>query len=204
MGILSASVSITRYKVTGKLEEPVLQTIADGLRRNMITDIDNEASEKAVGWTSFEYPFNPNFEGSSFVMGAYLIFSLRIDKKAIPPKIVKKHHTIEMAKHLAETGRDRLSKNEKRAIREKVVNDLCLRIPATPAVCDLIWHMEDASLWFFSNQKAANEELETLFSNSFQVNLVRLFPYAVADLMLNLSESDRQILSNLSPARFTE
>ena len=90
MGILSGSVSITRYKVFGKVSAPITENIAMGLSDNTIAEIDNQVSEKAVGWTSFEKPFQPNFEGSSFVYGSYFIFSLRIDKKNITAKVLKK------------------------------------------------------------------------------------------------------------------
>ena len=63
MGLLSSTVSITRYKVEGKLEEPVMEKVAEGLRKNILLEIDNDPSEKAVGWTSFEKPFHPEFEG---------------------------------------------------------------------------------------------------------------------------------------------
>jgi recombination associated protein RdgC len=204
MGLLSSSVSVTRYKVEGKPAEPVLETIADGLKKNVITEIDNDIAEKSSGWTSFETPFKPDFEGSSFVVGTYLIFSMRIDKKAIPSKIIKKLCDEEIAKKLAQTGRERLSRTEKQAIRENIVNSLSLRIPATPCMYNLVWSMEEEWLWFFSNQKAANEELETMFSKSFGLSLVRLFPYTAADLTAGLSDEERRLLSELSPARFTE
>ncbi len=204
MGLLSSSVSVTRYKVEGKPAEPVLETIADGLKKNVITEIDNDIAEKSSGWTSFENPFKPDFEGSSFVVGTYLIFSMRIDKKAIPSKIIKKLCDEEIANKLAQTGRERLSRNEKQAIRENVVNSLSLRIPATPCIYDLVWSMEEEWLWFFSNQKAANEELETMFSKSFGLSLVRLFPYTAADLTAGFSDAEHTLLSELSPARFTE
>jgi outer membrane protein OmpU len=44
---------------------------------------------------------------------------------------------------------------------------LSLRIPATPNFYDVLWKYEEAELWFFTNQKSANEELETQFSQSF-------------------------------------
>ena len=81
MGIVSGSVSITRYKVQGQIKPPITENIANGLRLNTIAEIDNQISDKAVGWTSFDKPFQPNFEGSSFVYGSYFLFSLRIDKK---------------------------------------------------------------------------------------------------------------------------
>ena len=204
MGILSSSVSVTRYKVVGKLEEPILETVANGLKKNAITEIDNDISEKAVGWTSFHKPYHPDFYGSSFVYANHLVFSLRIDKKSIPAKILKKHFMIESARRLAKTGREFLSRNEKKILKDQIIDRLSLRIPATPNLYDIIWSYEESSLWFFSNLKAANEELETLFRHSFDLTLIRLFPYTTADLILGLSDSERDILSNLSPTAFVD
>jgi len=204
MGLLSSSVSITRYKVDGRLAEPIIQTVAIGLKKNTIIDIDNEAFESAIGWTSFDTPFKPNFEGSSFVIGPHFFFSMRIDKKNISSKVVKKLYAKEMVKRLAESGRDYLSREEKKMIKDAVIHALNMRIPATPNVYDLIWKYEDAELWFFSHQKAANEALETLFSKSFRLNLIRLFPYTAATLTAGLSESQLDSLSSLSPTSFTE
>lgn len=204
MGLLSSTVSITRYKVEGKIQGPVLQTIANCLKQNAIPEIDDDFSDKIVGWTSFEHPFRPDFEGSSFVIGSYLIFALRIDKKTTPAKVIKKHYSIEASKRLAESGRRYLSRDEKNAIKEHVTNVLSMRIPSTPNTYDLIWNLEDSYLWFFSNLKSANEELESLFSRSFKLSLIRLFPYTTASLMTDISDSQRDILVNLSPTNFTE
>jgi recombination associated protein RdgC len=204
MGLLSSSVSITRYKVEGRLPEPIIETVAAGLKKNTLIDIDNEAFESAIGWTSFDTPFKPNFEGSSFVVGPHFFFSMRMDKKNISAKVVKKMYTQQMAKSLAESGREYLSREEKKLIKDAVIHSLNLRIPATPNVYDLIWKYEDAELWFFSHQKAANEALETLFSKSFKLTLIRLFPYTAAMLTAGLSEAQLDSLSSLSPTSFTE
>ncbi len=204
MGLLSSAVSITRYRVEGKLEGPVLETMAKCLKKNMIPEVDDDISDKTVGWTSFDKPFNPNFEGSSFVIGTYFVFSLRIDKKIVPSSVIKKHCDMEAARRLAETGRQYLSRDERRMIKEHVISALTLRIPATPNVYDLIWNYEESSLWFCSTLKSANEELETLFFKSFQLPLIRLFPYTAADLVMGLSDTQRDILVKLSATDFTE
>jgi len=204
VGILSATVSITRYKVEGKIKEPVPETVFKALKENPVLEIDGDVSEKAVGWTSFDTPLNPDFGGSSFDFGSYLVFSLRIDKKTIPPKVLKKYCAQEAEKRLAGTGRAYLSKDEKQSIKEYVTNLLNRRIPATPNVYDLLWNLEAGRLLFFSNLKAANEELETLFSKSFKLSLIRLFPFTMADLATGLSPEDRDILHKLSPTLFME
>jgi hypothetical protein len=133
-----------------------------------------------------------------------MVFALRIDKKSIPPKLVQKHYALEAAKYLADTGRPFLSGNEKNAIKEQIVKTLIRRIPAIPNVYDLVWHYNDASLWFFSNLKSANEALETLFIQSFGLPLIRLFPYTTADMIAGLSDRQRDLLLKLAPSQGEE
>jgi len=204
MSILSSTVSITRYKVHGKIKPPIIDHISDGLKSNTILEIDNQISDKAIGWTSFDTPFQPDFDGSSFVYANYFVFALRIDKKNITAKVLKKHYTIEAAKRMADSGRDFLSKNEKKLVKEHVISKLIVRIPATPNIYDLVWNYEDSVVWFFSNLKAANEELETLFSKSFDLSLIRLFPYTAAELSADLTDSQLDELKKISPTPFVK
>lgn len=111
---------------------------------------------------------------------------------------------MESARRLAKTGREFLSRNEKKVLKDQIIDRLSLRIPATPNLYDVIWNYEESSLWFFSNLKEANEEVATLFRLSFDLTLIRLFPYTTADLILGLSDSEKDILSNLSPTVFTD
>ena len=203
MGLLSASNSITRYLVNGHLKKPVLQTVATGLNKNVISEIDDHASDKSVGWTSFEKPYQPDFRGSTYVFGSYFVFALRIDKKSIPSRVVKKHFMMESARRLADSGKQYLSRNEKQTIKDHVVDQLNLKVPATPNVYEVIWHYEDSVLWFFSNLKAPNEELETLFLRSFDLSLVRVIPYTAAYLDPDLTDTEKDLLLKLSPTKFS-
>lgn len=202
MSFLSNLISITRYTVEGRLKAPLLETVAAGLKKNAISEIDDQSSEKAVGWTSFKKPYQPDFSGSDFVYGNYLVFSLRIDKKSIPPKVVKKYFMIESTRRLADSGRQQLSRNENQIIRDQVIDRLNIKVPATPHVYDLIWNFEDSLLWFFSNLKASNEELETLFLRSFDLRLIRMFPYTAAYLASDLTAAEKDILTEISPTKF--
>lgn len=198
MGLLSATTSLSRFKVDGQLDDPVIDTIAAGLKKNIITDIDGNPSDRAVGWSSFQDPFKPDFEGSSFIIGTSIVFALRIDKKSIPNKMVQKHVAVESARRLQELGRDFLSANEKKMIKDHVINQLSLKMPATPNVYDVVWQYETGDLWFFSNLKSANEELETLFIKSFGVSLVRSIPYTMAALDKRITASEQDTLNKLS------
>lgn len=205
MGLLSSTQTIARYRVEGRFSDSPTEQVRNGLKKQIITDIDNEAQDMAVGWTSFEAPYTPDFEDASFQIGTHYVFAMRIDKKSIPTKVVKQQVAIATAKRLAESDREFLSKNEKSEIKEHVMNVLTIRIPPTPNVFDVVWQYEQQEVWLYSTQKAANEEFETLFNKSFSgIKLIRLFPYTQADLTLSLTDTDRDRLAALTPEDFTE
>jgi recombination associated protein RdgC len=202
MSLLSSNVSITRYQVLGQLSDPIMDNLTQLLTQNAIVEIDDEDMDQSSGWTSFEDPFFPDFTGSTFVMGSQFIFSFRMDKKAIPSKVVNKRYLQEIKKRLKISGKDFLSRNEKKQIKEDVIRELSLRIPATPNVFDVLWNYEKKSLWFFSTQKSANEAFEIFFTKSFKLNLVRRFPYTAA--LKYLKDSEKDMLNRLTPSHFME
>ena len=204
MGLLSSRTSVTCYQVEGTLPKPIVDSIEKGLANNAISNIDNKPVEKATGWTSFETPYVPNFSDSSFLWGTDLIFSLRLDKKTVSTRVVRKQCEEKAQKYMEKTGQKILAKNERKTIKEKVLNDLILRIPATPQVYDLVWKYEESRLWFFSNLKGANEELENIFFKSFSLRLLRLFPYTIADLTADFSDKQKDDLFKTSPTNFME
>ena len=204
MGLLSTSVSITQYRVEGRLADPVMETVRAALNKHAVDDIDNEASEQVIGWTPLENPFAPNFDSADIIIDTTFVFSLRIDKKSIPAKVVQKHFDMEMKRRLEESKRDFLARAEKQEIRDRVVNVLNTRIPATPNVYDLTWDYEAGRLWFFTNLKSANEALESLFKQSFKLSLIRLFPYTAAECSQDLSGPEKDNLNQLKPTVFME
>jgi recombination associated protein RdgC len=198
MGLLSSSASITRYQVMGKMPEPLLENVRDALKQNTIREIDHEPMEKSAGWTSFESPFKPDFENSPLIYGTHIIFSLRIDKKKVPAKALAKQVNMETAKRLQKSDRKTLSKAEKAQLKDEVLHRLLMRMPATPDIYDMVWDYEAQALWFFSNLKAANEELEAMFAKTFKLSIIRMFPYTMADMACSLSASQRDALVKLA------
>ncbi|RJQ68953.1 MAG: exonuclease [Desulfobacteraceae bacterium] len=198
MGLLSATTSAVRYRVDGQVEHPVLETIAQGLKKGVITDIDNQPSEQTAGWTSFRNPFEPDFEGSSFLVGTYILFSLRIDKKTIPPKLLQKHFSAESAQRLKALDREFLSNEEKKGLKDQIILRLNQKMPATPNIYDVVWQYEKGLLWFFSTLKSANELLETLFFKSFGLHLIRMIPYTMALFNPEITGAQRDALEKLA------
>ncbi len=203
MGLLSSSVSVARYRVEGEIEDALVETVKQGLKKNAVSEIEDEYAEIAVGWTPFESPFDPDFEKFSFTFGTCFLFTLRIDKKSVPSKIVQKQVAMEVAKRLKESGREFLSKNEKTDIKDMITEKLMRQMPSIPNMYDVLWIPEDHSLLFFTTQKAANEELETLFKTSFKLKLIRLFPFTMAEGDKGFSDHDRDKIATLVPVKYS-
>lgn len=197
MGLLSTTTSLTRYRVEGHLEEPIIDGVYSGLKEHCIADIDENPSDQAAGWVTFQNPFQRSFDNANIVMGTDFVFALRIDKKSIPAKMVQKHIAIESESRMKVTGRDFLSPDEKLAIKDHVLNRLHLKMPSTPSVYDVVWQYEKKEVWFFSNLKGANEELETLFIKSFGLSLTRCIPYTMAALDKHMTSDQLDALSRL-------
>jgi hypothetical protein len=198
MGLLSTTTSLTRFRVEGQLDEPIIESVYQGLKQHSIADIDENPSDQAVGWTTFQNPYQNGFDDANVVFGTDFVFALRIDKKSIPAKMVQKHIAIESDKRLKDLDREFLSADEKRAIKDLVLNRLHLKMPSTPSVYDVVWQYEKKRLWFFSNLKGANEELETLFIKSFGLSLMRSIPYTMAAFDNEMNSEQLDALSRLS------
>jgi hypothetical protein len=132
------------------------------------------------------------------LIGTYLVFALRIDRKSVSSKMVQKHYAIESAKRLKESGREFLSASEKQMLKDHVIDKLTLKMPSTPNIHDVVWQYESGDVWFFNNLKSANEALETLFIKSFGVSLVRSIPYTMAMMDPNISDKEQDLLHKLS------
>jgi DNA recombination-dependent growth factor C len=203
VGLLSSSTSLTRYRITGTPQHPLKESVYSGLTKNAVPSIEDNTSPKTIGWTSFNNPYQSDFDEYSFIFGNYFAFSLRIDQKTIPVNLVNKYVAIDSARKLESTGREFLSRDEKKLIKEHVINTLHLRIPATPKIYNILWNYDASYLMFFTNLKNPNEEVETLFATSFNLRLVRLFPYTLAELACGLSDQERDTLQRLSPTKWS-
>ncbi len=202
MQLLSSTLSVTRFKVEGRLADPVVETLRKGLSEFAIREIDSKPVEKSFGFTRADLPFTPDFSGDEILFGTNFVFSLRIDKKRIPAKVVKKEQMAMEAEKMARTGRQRLSTAEKKEIKELVVQRLLTRVPAVPNVYDIVWDYENETVWFFSGLKEASEVLESLFSKAFGLTIIKLFPFTWVWFSGSLSHREKDLVKQAVPTLF--
>ncbi len=203
MGIISSAHAVSRYHIDGKIEGSILEEVRNALTKYCIPKIENEYDEISAGWTPIESPYNPDFEKFSFQFGTYFVFSLRVDKKSIPAKLIQKHMAIEIDKKKKKSGREFISKNETSEIKDRVTDILMHKIPAVPNVYDVLWSYEEKNCYLYTTQKAANELFETLFFKSFNLKPIRLFPYTLIEMKSNFNNQQKDRILSLAPVKYS-
>ena len=203
MGLISSTHSITRYHIDGKFDGSINEEILNGLIKYSIPKIESEYDEITAGWTPIESPYNPDFEKFSFSFGTYFVFSLRIDKKSIPGKLIQKYMAVEIEKKIENSGRNFISRNEKLELKEHVTDILMHKIPAVPSLYDILWDYEQKNIYLYTTQKAANEFFETIFLKSFKLKPIRLFPYTLIETKSLFSNTQKDKVLNLTPLKYS-
>ena len=203
MGLIFSTHSVSRYHIDGKIEGSIIDEVRNGLIKHCIPKIESEYDDISAGWTPVESPYNPDFDKFSFLFGTYFLFSLRIDKKSIPAKLIQKYIAIEIEKKKEKSGRDFISKQEKSEIKELVIDVLMHKIPAIPSVYDVLWNYEEKNLYLYTTQKAANEFFETIFLKSFNLKPIRLFPYTIVETKSKFSNLQKDRIQTLVPLKYS-
>ncbi len=203
MGLISSTHAVSRYHIEGKFEGSAAEEVRNNLIAYSIPKLESEFDALSAGWTPFESPYNPDFDKFSIQFGTFFLFSLRIDKKSIPVRLVQKYMALEIEKKMEKSGREFISKNEKTEIKEMVMDLLMHKIPAVPSIYEILWNYEEQNLYLFTTQKAANELFETLFFKSFKLKPIRLFPYTLVETKSAFSNSDKDRIFSLAPLKYT-
>ena len=204
MGFLNASCTFTRYRV---LEHPPVDLwpqIPALLKRYAFQDIDALPGEQqSFGWTSFDDMLDTEWAAAPPEKGAYLTFALRLDTRRVPPAVLKKHHALtvrEEKRRMAEQGKQFISRERKKELKEQVLLRLMRHFLPIPAMFEVIWATEADLVYFASTQRKMLDMFEEYFTKCFELPLEQLTPYGLA--AISLSEHELNRLDTLGPTIF--
>lgn len=176
MGLRKGTLTFSRYRVTGTLPDRFADFFNERLRRHAFQSVWRTSDEKAAGWTALDDPLDTEFQFASYAQGRYLLFSLRIDRKSVPPALLKLRVAEAEQQKRQETGQKRLYREQREAIREAVRLDLLGRALPAPSFCEICWSPADNRLSFGSLSDKLFDELQDLFRESFSLSLVPYLP----------------------------
>ncbi len=201
MGILSSSVSLTRYRIVGDIPDEFWSEIPDRLKKYKFRDIDQSTDERSFGWTSFDDMLDTSWSLSTPHKADYLAFALRLDTRRIPPAVMKKHFRLALdqaRKELEAKGQKFISRDQKKEIKENVTIRLFARTLPIPAVFDVVWDTAGSLVYLGSTSPKIKELFQDLFTNTFELHPEPQTPYFKA--AANMDKDQKKQLDEMEAA----
>lgn len=200
MGALNGSISFTRFYVEGDLPANFRDDFVDRINTRIFAPIapEDEDTER-MGWCSIEHPLDLDLDAYKVFYNEYLNIGLRIDKWRIPSPILKAHYTEAEREYMAEHNKERLSRDEKVEIKERVEIKLRHRTMPSMKVIDMSWNTHTGMLRFWNQSAKTCELFQAFFEDTFQMRLVPQSPYTDA-LQFELTDDQVELLSMLEPS----
>jgi DNA recombination-dependent growth factor C len=205
LGILSSSVGLSRYRVAHKVPDDFWTEVPDRLKKNQFRDIDQSAEERSFGWTSFDDMLDTNWTLGTPHKAHYLVFTLRLDTRRIPPAVMKKHLrlALDLAKEeLKEKGQKFVSRDQKKEIKDSVRSRLLARTLPIPAIFDVVWDTSTNMVYLASTSPKIKELFVDQFAITFELHLEPRSPYFMA--LPGMDQDQKRQLEELDPALFAE
>jgi hypothetical protein len=177
MSLLKGSFTFSRFHVEGPLPQAFLNFVNSRIKANSYQDSFKSTEEKTMGWVSLTDILDSHFQNANYALGDYLIFSLRVDRKVIPAKLMKIKIMEEERRQLAESGKSRLHKQQASAIKDKIKLELLKKIDPVPSFYDVCWAVSQNTLYFSSLSDNVAQDFADLFKKTFALTLKRFSPH---------------------------
>lgn len=171
MGLLKGSFTFTRFHVEGQLPQAFLNFVNSRIKSNAYQSTIKSTEEKRMGWVSLADVLDTNFENANYALGDFLIFSLRVDRKLISPKLLKIKLMEEERRFLAQSGKERINKTIATGIKDKVKLELLSRTDAVPSFYDVCWAVGKNVVYFSSLADKTADDFVDLFKKTFSLSL---------------------------------
>jgi len=177
MGLSKGTLTFTRYRVAGGLPEALADFMDRQIKLFAFRELMAGTDEKVLGWTSLDNVLDTDFEYANYSLGDYYVFSLRIDRRAVPPALLKLRVLKAEKEFLEEKGLKKLYKGQREDIRETVKLGLMSRAQPVPSFQEVCWSVSEGWLLFGSLAEKVNDEFKELFKRSFNLSLFPFLPW---------------------------
>lgn len=167
MGIMSNTVSIYQYKVTG--DPGNASWVQECLARNRFVPIDTTPDEESAGWVCLDDHEGLDFDNENvFRRDPYYAFTFRRDQRRVPASVLKGHLDRECARWLSERPAvSRVPFKRKAEIRENIHASLLAKTLAVPSFVDVVWNAETGIVMVANISEKVLDLVEDHFSRTF-------------------------------------
>ncbi len=177
MGFLKGSVSFTQFEIADHVQFKDQEEFNRRIKAKAFQAFFPKSATESIGWTSFNDVLNTDFAYSAPIDPRYRIFSLRIDRRMIPAAVMKMRCLEAEKKWLAENRVKKIYKDQREAIRESVRLELEENIPPVPKVIEVVWNVEEGTVYVGSLSPNILQNFVDIFRTTFDLQLNPTQPF---------------------------
>ncbi len=207
MALTSGPISFQRFNVDGALPADVDDRFVAALNRHTFGKLATLEDGTQLGWIGPGHLFENEIVAERIAWGRFALFALRVDKSQVPGNVLKSYVRLEEDMALAASGRDYLSRGQKRDAKEAALlraqqelkDGAFRRMNSYPLLVDL----EHRRVYFASHSRALADHLVRLFTDTFGGVLQVATPEVVARRICSAGGRDH-VLDSLTPFRLVK
>lgn len=204
MSALKGSLTYARFFVegepTGRFHESFLKAIHKNALQPLVPEED---TPERSGWCRIGEPFDLAPVHDDVFFNEFLNLGFRTDRWAVPGALLRAKLREAEGAFLERNGRERMTRAEKKELKDMVSKQLRREIPPRTRAVDMSWSLGDGIVRFFSQAPAPAGLMSDLFTKTFKLKLVPEAPYTLA-ARLGLSKAEEAAWLAAEPTDLTE
>ncbi|MDR1038766.1 MAG: recombination-associated protein RdgC [Deltaproteobacteria bacterium] len=200
MGILKGAPTVTRYRLADAVPSDYTEEfIGERLKKFAFRDIENSSEESSSGWVELLDALNWDFGEGSYRIGPNYAFTMRLDQRKLPGKILNRYYVIREAEVVEKTGR-KPNGVRRKELKEALRLELLRRCLLTTDLYEVVWLTGRQEIWLSGGGEKLRALFEDLWGRTFGIAIRMLVPVTIG---LELLDDDGRLrLLGLKPSLF--
>jgi hypothetical protein len=167
MGLLKGTITLSRFSFAGKETTDTAESFDRKIKAAAFRDFFPAEAEKNLGWTGIEDVLDTGFAYARYAFGDYRLFALRIDRRPVPPALMKIRCLEGERRFLKENRIKKLYKDQREAVRESVRRELLESSQPIPSFFEVCWSIATGSVLFTNLSPKIVQEFMDFFKETF-------------------------------------
>lgn len=178
MGILAGAVSARRYHVVGEIDGDWREKFREALDTYAFQDrAIEQGKEELEGWVSAHNILDTSFADlSQWLYNEWAVFALRVDKKALPARLVSATVQKRAQAWCKERGVEKCPTAIKRQLKEDLEKEWLARTLPRVATTECAWNIVEKRMLLHTLSEKQADRFRTRFLRTFGLKLIAWSP----------------------------
>jgi recombination associated protein RdgC len=157
---------------------------------------------RSAGWVNPRRILDTHISLDQALLGERLILAIRVDAISLNSRIYKARLLEEMAKFRKDSGRERLSRDERNALEEKLQIAMARKQSPSTAIYEMAWNLKTREVIFTATGDRACMTFAEIFTETFGLAVEPRLPFLRAEKAAKKLNLQGELLASM-PAILT-